>query len=68
MATYTREFLIQSFLSRYIDMPVEKFMSLADMAEHFYDEVGRDKFRIYCSLDADAIRDYKNKLAAGVLF
>jgi hypothetical protein len=68
MAAYTREFLIQSFLSRYIEVPTEKFMALADMAERFYDEVGRDKFRLYCSLDADAIKDYKNKLAAGVLF
>lgn len=65
---YTREFLICAFLSRYIDMPTDTFMRLADMAENFYNEAGRDKFRVYCSLDADALRVYKNKLAAGVLF
>lgn len=65
---YTREFLISAFLSRYVELPTDDFMRLADMADNFFDEVGRDKFRVYCSLDADAIRVYKNKLAAGVLF
>lgn len=65
---YTREFLISAFLSRYVEVPTDDFMRLADMADKFFDEVGRDKFRVYCSLDADAIRVYKNKLAAGVLF
>lgn len=65
---YSREFLINAFLSRYIEMPVEAFMRLADMADKFFDEVGRDKFRVYCSLDADAIRVYKNRLADGSVF
>lgn len=65
---YTREFLILAFLSRYITLPYEKFSALADMAEDFFDKVGRDKFRIYCALDADAIREYKNKLAQGLVF
>lgn len=65
---YSREFLISAFLSRYIELPTDNFMRLADMADNFYDEVGRDKFRVYCSLDADAIRVYKNKLADGLLF
>lgn len=65
---YTKEFLICAFLSRYVDTPTDKFMRLADMAENFYNEAGRDKFRVYCSLDAEALRVYKNKLAAGVLF
>lgn len=65
---YTREFLINAFLSRYVELPVDNFMRLADMADRFFDEVGRDKFRLYCSLDADALRVYKNKLAAGVVF
>lgn len=68
MATYTREFLINAFLSRYVELPADNFMRLADMADRFFDEVGRDKFRVYCSLDADALRVYKNKLAAGVVF
>ena len=65
---YSREFLINAFLSRYVEIPVEKFMHLADMADRFFDEVGRDKFRVYCSLDADAIRVYKNRLADGSVF
>lgn len=65
---YSRQFLINAFLSRYVEMPVETFMSLADMADKFFDEVGRDKFRVYCSLDAEAIRVYKNRLADGSVF
>jgi len=60
MATYTKEFLISAFISRYITLPEDQFTSLIDMAFKFYDEVGRDKFRLYCSLDADALRVYKN--------
>lgn len=65
---YTREFLINAFLSRYVGIPTDKFMSLADMAENFFDKVGRDKFRLYSSLDAEALRVYKNKLALGLVF
>lgn len=65
---YTREFLINAFLSRYIGVSVDSFMALADMADRFFDDVGRDKFRIYCSLDAEAVRVYKNKLAQGLVF
>lgn len=65
---YSREFLINAFLSRYVEMPVETFMRLADMADSFFDKVGRDKFRLYCSLDAEAIRVYKNRLADGSVF
>lgn len=57
--TYTREFLIAAFLSRFISLPADKFASLHDMAEKFYDEKGRDSFRTYCSLDADAVKKYE---------
>lgn len=30
----------------------------------FYDKVGRDKFRLYTSLDASAIKEYKESLNA----
>lgn len=65
MAAYTKEFLVDAFLSRFITcslISIEKLVDLEDMANRFYDEVGRDKFRIYCSLDADAIRTYKASL------
>ncbi len=60
MAGYTKDFLVQAFLSRYVSLSADKFVSLEKMADSFYDEVGRDKFRIYCSLDADAIKTAKN--------
>ena len=59
MAAYTKEFLVSAFLSRYYGLPSDKFEALEAMAEKFYLEVGRDKFRTYCSLDADAIKVYK---------
>lgn len=64
MASYTKEFLIDAFMSRYIEcslISIEQLESLESMADKFYDEVGRDKFRVYASLDAEAIRVYKNK-------
>ena len=53
---YTREFLVSAFLSRYVTLSSEKFSALESMAEDFYDKVGRDTFRVYCSLDAEAIK------------
>ena len=62
MAGYNKEFLVDAFMSRYIQcslISIEKLVELEEMANRFYDEVGRDKFRVYCSLDADAIKLYK---------
>jgi hypothetical protein len=60
-AGYNREFLISAFLSRYYSLPEDRFEIQEKLAEKFYDEVGKDKFRTYCSLDAAAIREYKEK-------
>lgn len=66
MATaYTKDFLVDCFLSRYICcslITVDQLVELESMASHFYDEVGRDKFRTYCSLDSDAVKKYKASL------
>ena len=65
MAAYTKEFLVDAFLSRYIHcslIAIDALVELEEMANSFYDEVGRDKFRVYCSLDADAIKTYKASL------
>lgn len=65
MAAYTKEFLVEAFMSRYIAcsvISIEKLVELEAMADSFYDEVGRDKFRVYCSLDSDAIKTYKASL------
>lgn len=61
MAGYSREFLVAAFLSRYYTLPNDKFQALETMAEKFYLDVGRDKFRVACSLDAEAIKLYKDQ-------
>jgi hypothetical protein len=65
MAAYTKDFLVDAFMSRFLTcslISIEKLVELEDMANRFYDEVGRDKFRVYCSLDADAIKTYKTTI------
>jgi hypothetical protein len=63
MAGYSRDFLIDAFMSRYVNctlISIEKLVRLEQMANDLYDRVGRDSFRVYASLDAEAIRVYKN--------
>lgn len=65
MAGYSRDFLIDAFMSRYVKctlISIEKLVRLEQMANDLYDRVGRDQFRVYASLDADAIRVYKNSV------
>ena len=62
MAGYTRDFLIQAYLSRYEPLGLEAVESLYKIAESAYDTYGKDRFRVYASLDAEAIRNYKAKL------
>lgn len=62
MAGYSKEFLIDVFLSKYINcsiISVETIEKLERMATDLYDKVGRDKFRVYASVDAQAIKDYR---------
>lgn len=65
MAGYTKEFLVDAFMNRYINcehLSIEKLERLENMANDLYDRVGRDSFRVYACLDAEAIREYKNTL------
>ena len=65
MASYSRDFLIDAFMSRYIRcslITIEQLVKLEQMANDLFDRVGRDSFRSYASLDAEAIRIYKNSL------
>ena len=65
MAGQNRDFLISAFMSRYIKctlISIEQLVRLEQMANDLYDRVGRDSFRSYASLDADALRVYKNSL------
>ena len=63
MAGYTKEFLIDAFVSRYEVLGATIVGVQRALAEQLYDEVGKDKFRVYASLDADALKKFK--LAAG---
>jgi hypothetical protein len=65
MSGYTKDFLIAAFMSRYIAcqiISIEKLEHLEKLAIDLYDKVGKDKFRTYASLDADAIKTYKATL------
>ena len=62
MAGYTKEFLVDAFMSRYVNcdsISIEKLEKLEQMALDLYDRAGRDQFRVYACLDAEAIREYK---------
>ena len=64
MAGYTKEFLIAAYMSRFVKcslITIEQLEQLEQQADKFYDKVGRDKFRTYASLDADAIKLYKQQ-------
>lgn len=56
---YTKEFLVDAFCARYDG--VKTAYDLRNMANLCYDTVGKDKFRQYASLDAEAIKSYKTK-------
>lgn len=65
MTAYTKDFLIAAFMSRYIAcqlISIEQLEHLEKLAVDLYDRVGKDKFRVYASLDADAIKTYKASL------
>ena len=64
---YTREFLINAFLWRYTDtlltLSKDHLDRYVKMVTDFYDKVGKDQFRVYGSLDADKIKEFR--LATG---
>ena len=65
MAAYSKNFLIDCFMSKYLASTTicpDALARLETIAINYYDQVGRDKFRISASLDADAIRKYKLEL------
>jgi len=62
MAGYTKDFLVDAFLDRFVNcslITLDQLESMETMANRFYDEVGRDKFRVYSGLDADTLKRYK---------
>ena len=64
---YTKEFLVDAFIWRYTDTLLaykpERMDAFVNMANNFYDEVGKDKFRTYASLDSEALTKFR--LATG---
>lgn len=71
-ASYTREFLVEAYGSRYKHLMSEDEYSdfIVNLGYLFYDNLievaglveGKKKFREYCSLGAEAIKLYKEKL------
>jgi len=62
MAGYTKEFLVDAFMSRYVAcnaLTIEQLEHQEKLAVDLYDRVGKDKFREYASLNAEAIKLYK---------
>ena len=65
MAGYTRNFLVDAFADKYrvVFKTDDEFYDFKiRMGYEFYDEVGKDVFRERCSLDAAAIKKYKESL------
>jgi hypothetical protein len=61
MAGYTKEFLVEAALSRFEILGIEAVESMRAMFNNFYNEAGKDKFRVYTCLTAEAIKKYKEK-------
>ena len=55
---YSKEDLIGAFLMRFIRAGID-ITKLEIMANEFFDKVGRDKFRIYATVDAEVMKEYK---------
>lgn len=63
MAGYTKEFLVNAFVSRYSGFQKD-FDAYHKWVSDFYDVVGRDKFRVFCSLDAEALKKFRLESSA----
>ena len=63
---YTKEFLVDAFLSRYVCLGSAVLASMRVMAENHYDSVGKEKFRTSASLDAEAIKKYVAEYGSGL--
>ena len=56
---YTKDYLIGAYLDRYVEVcDIDKLLLLEANANKLYDEVGKDRFRTYASLDAQRLREY----------
>ena len=55
---YTKELIVDCFLHRFRLFGLD-VTNLEKMANSFYDEVGKDKFRVYASVDAACVKEFK---------
>jgi hypothetical protein len=55
---YTKEDLVGAFLMRFIKAGID-ITKLEIMANEFFDKVGKDKFRIYATVDAQVMKEYR---------
>jgi hypothetical protein len=62
MAGYSKEFLVDAYVSRYEGVS-SNVSQLRELAVQHYDRVGKDQFRVSASLDAQEIKKFK--LATG---
>jgi hypothetical protein len=62
MAGYSKEFLVDAYISRYEGVS-SNVSHLRELAVQHYDRVGKDQFRVSASLDAQEIKKFK--LATG---
>jgi hypothetical protein len=62
MAGYSKEFLVDAYVSRYQGVS-SNVSQLRELAVQHYDRVGKDQFRVSASLDAQEIKKFK--LATG---
>lgn len=66
MAGYSKELVVGAFLHRFYKYRVNLHdKSFAEKAGMWYDEFGKDKFRLLGSVDPEAIREYKSFLKEG---
>lgn len=56
---YTKEFLIEAALFRFKVLGEERVNKMRPMYNETYDKYGKEKFRVYTCLDAEAIRSFK---------
>ncbi len=59
---YTKAFLVDAYAYRFIPLGQEAYADMYVLGEDHFDKVGKDQFRIAASLDAEAIKEYKNYL------
>ena len=59
---YQKDFLVEAYAYRFLTLGYEVYKEMYRLGENYYDKVGKDKFRVAASLDAEAIREYKKYL------